>query len=69
MRFYDVSVNRSVATEANRGLTSYTFTALFKTDLISLHEDSSVICVEFRSLGSSVAVGVSLLSTTSGCEG
>jgi hypothetical protein len=24
MRFYDVSVNRSVPTEANRGLTSYT---------------------------------------------
>jgi hypothetical protein len=23
MRFYDVSVNRSVPTEANRGLTSY----------------------------------------------
>jgi hypothetical protein len=25
MRFYDVSVNRSVPTEANRGLTSYSF--------------------------------------------
>jgi hypothetical protein len=25
MRFYDVPVNQSVPTEANRGLTSYTF--------------------------------------------
>jgi hypothetical protein len=28
MRFYDVSVNRSVPTEANRGLTSYTAMAI-----------------------------------------
>jgi hypothetical protein len=28
MRFYDVLVNRSVLTEANRGLTSYMFTLL-----------------------------------------
>jgi hypothetical protein len=28
MRFYDVPVNQSVPTEANRGLTSYTSTVL-----------------------------------------
>jgi hypothetical protein len=31
MRFYNVPVNRSVPTEANRGLTSYTITLLFSS--------------------------------------
>jgi hypothetical protein len=34
MRFYDVPVNRSVLTEANRGLTSYT-AAHFNSDGVS----------------------------------
>jgi hypothetical protein len=36
MRFYDVLVNRSVPTEANRGLTSYTFILVVKKLIVRL---------------------------------
>jgi hypothetical protein len=42
MRFYDVSVNRSVPTEANRGLTSYKagFSQLIKGGELMLHQNA-----------------------------
>jgi hypothetical protein len=36
MRFYDVSVNRSVPTEANRGLTSYTLRVVARLNQMNL---------------------------------
>jgi hypothetical protein len=42
MRFYDVLVNRSVPTEANRGLTSYNCTPVILLALLKV-QDSTLL--------------------------
>jgi hypothetical protein len=50
MRFYDVLVNRSVPTEANRGLTSYTNKAhiIFDRPVVQFNAPVARVCARLE---------------------